>query len=652
MSTLEPGVAPGWWMYHGDAAHSGEATGSRITAANVGTLRLLHSLQVPGSVLSVPAVVGGYVFVGLANTQDVAHQNGGQILKIELVSGKTVATYRWSIPVTERDSHGFCGMAVTPAVANGLVYFSAFNGRFYCLRESDLSEVWVTDLRYADLGHNQPVTNDFDTSPKAAGWSSPVVSGRRVFVGMGEGENPDLYGFVYCLDAATGRVLWVFCTCQFEPHRHNRPNELPAECVGSLPPGFTTFKGPVSTKGASVWSSIAYDEGLGQLYVATGNPNPDGALPTPGYTNSVVVLDGTTGALKANVQIPADTSYRPSDIDVDIGGSPTLFEADDRKLVGIGCKNGCYLTFDAESFEIVSTRQLLPLHRDGSQIATVDPHGPDDPANPYPVVSNEQSNRIQGENFSGTYSTAAVCSRLGTLYIGLGGNNYHFISPGIDSATTPFIRALDWSTLEDAWPLDDGDPQRYLAATQPGNPLYRTGGESGLSVPAVANDVVFMATSNVALYAFAASNGNLLWADTDGFGPQTGGMSGGYGYCLGPAVAGDFVVAGALVASETGGVLNIYRLPRQPMTMSAEGGQAGRALSFARDIAPFLAPYRLNMMWRFDLADYEVVKANAEVIYSNIEPTDGSQMPPPPLPPLKPTDVALFKSWIDQSCPP
>ena len=74
------------------------------------------------------------------------------------------------------------------------------------------------------------------------------------------------------------------------------------------------------------------------------------------------------------------------------------------------------------------------------------------------------------------------------------------------------------------------------------------------------SDVVFMATTLVALYAFAASDGTLLWADTDGFGPQTGGMSGGYGYCMGPAASGDYVVAGALVASGTGGVLNVYSL--------------------------------------------------------------------------------------------
>jgi hypothetical protein len=274
------------------------------------------------------------------------------------------------------------------------------------------------------------------------------------------------------------------------------------------------------------------------------------------------VLQGATGVFLASVQIPASSSYRPSDIDVDIGGSPTLYEVDGRKLVGIGCKNGAYMTIDAVSYEIVALRQLLPLHRDGSQVATVDPHGPDDPNAPHPVIPNEWSNQIDGENYSGTYSTAAVCSGQGKLFIGVGGNNYHYISPGIDATTTPFIRALDWSSLADAWPLDDGDPQRYaIAAEQDGNPLYEMGGESGLSTPAVVNDVVFMATTRVGLYAFSAHDGALLWADTDHFGPQTGGMSGGYGYCMGPAIAADHVVAGALTASTSGGVLNIYALP-------------------------------------------------------------------------------------------
>ncbi len=73
--------------------------------------------------------------------------------------------------------------------------------------------------------------------------------------------------------------------------------------------------------------------------------------------------------------------------------------------------------------------------------------------------------------------------------------------------------------------------------------------------------------------------------------------------------------------------------------------------SFARDIAPLLAPYRENMLWRFDLADYDGVKSNAALIYGQIDPATGS-MPPAPLPPLEPSSIATFKQWIDEACPP
>ncbi|HEX9985756.1 MAG TPA: PQQ-binding-like beta-propeller repeat protein [Thermoanaerobaculia bacterium] len=561
-----------WWMFHGDPAHTGEVTGSAIASSNVANLKLAYSLNVNGSILSTPAIVDGYVYCGLANSLEAAAQNGGQFIKVELATGKTVATYNWSINPADRDSHGFCGMGCTPAVVNGKVYFSAFDGKLYCLNQSDLTQVWVTDLRYADMPHNQPVTNDFPNGngnpsagigpyPKAAGWSSPLVAGDRVYLGMGEGENPYLYGFVYCIDANSGNVIWMYCTCQFDINANNAPNQLPLETIRqALPPGFTTYPYQPVAKGASVWSGIAYDPDLDQLYAATGNPQPDGVLPTAAYTNSVLVLQGSTGAFKACIQIPAETSYRPSDIDVDIGGAPTLWTIDGRKVVGIGCKNGCFMTFDAKTFDIIKTRQLLPLMNDGSQIPTVDPHGTDDPSDPNPVISNAESNVTPAENFHGTYSTAAICTAQQKVFIGVGGNNYHYICPGIDSDNTPFIRALDWSTLADAWPLDNGDPKRYTAAADPKNPLYKNASESGISVPAVVNDVVFMSTTNVALYAFSVVDGKILWQDTTGFGQQTGGMSGGYGYCMGPAIAGNYVVAGALVRGGNGGVLNIYTL--------------------------------------------------------------------------------------------
>jgi hypothetical protein len=187
-------------------------------------------------------------------------------------------------------------------------------------------------------------------------------------------------------------------------------------------------------------------------------------------------------------------------------------------------------------------------------------------------VDNETSNATPGENFSGVFNTAALYpgstdnpqTISARFFIGMGGPNYHNASPGIDFNSTPFMRAIDFESkqLVDAWPMDQGDPPKYLNASHIDEAngitagMYTIAGECGLSSPAVVNDVVFCSTSKVSIYAFAVSDGKLLWWDD--LGMQTDGFNGGYGYCLGPAIWKNYVVAGALVFGRDGGVLRIY----------------------------------------------------------------------------------------------
>src|SRR5689334_13800662 len=68
-------TSSGWWMYHGDPAHTGfVGSGSAIdaTALSAGKFEVLHTLNVGGSILSVPAVTEGHIYVGLANSRAVA----------------------------------------------------------------------------------------------------------------------------------------------------------------------------------------------------------------------------------------------------------------------------------------------------------------------------------------------------------------------------------------------------------------------------------------------------------------------------------------------------------------------------------------------------------------------------------------------------
>jgi len=71
-------------------------------------------------------------------------------------------------------------------------------------------------------------------------------------------------------------------------------------------------------------------------------------------------------------------------------------------------------------------------------------------------------------------------------------------------------------------------------------------------------------------------------------------------------------------------------------------------LSFAHDVRPLFRDEDVDAMsFAFDLREYEDVKAHAEAIYERLDagtmPCDGAW----------PEDqVALFRRWVDEGCPP
>ena len=111
-----------WSTFHGDPARSGFVGTSGITAATVGRLKTLHTLQLGGPVLATPAVAGGFAYAGTANgtrTGQAAAPNGGTLHKIDLLAGTVVATFAWPTDRAEGDTHGFTGMGCTPTVGGG-----------------------------------------------------------------------------------------------------------------------------------------------------------------------------------------------------------------------------------------------------------------------------------------------------------------------------------------------------------------------------------------------------------------------------------------------------------------------------------------------------------------------------------------------------
>jgi outer membrane protein assembly factor BamB len=503
--------AKNWPMYHHDPQHTGLVACSDITSLTAGTLKLAFpSILLAGHVISVPAVVDGKIYVG--SSVPGTGPGGGTLYRIDLVTGAIEQQFSFVTPVGQGSEQQETGIGCTPAVSGGKVYFSGLDGKIRCVDATTFQRLWMTDLRNPDLGKNQPVSNQ-----AAETWSSPLVVNDRVYVGAGVGEpDPGAFGFVYCLDGNTGRVIWLFSTNQFVANTNNQPNVVPSSAVGgAIPPGYQGFAvGPDPlSKGASVWSSCAYHPGLNRIFFGTGNPNPDSPLPNTPYGSGIVSLDADSGALMGFFQPLQSDSYRLDDSDVDVPAPPMLFSRPGQDVVTFASKNGAAFLLDPATMHVLARRQLLPKDAAGNPLPNVDPHqGP-------------------GENKSGVFAAAAVDPAFGHVYFGLGGYE------GLDQPTTPFMRVCGWETLDDAWPTAVGNDTvtRYSTAHPP---MYMTS-EAGLSSPVVVNDVVFVSTSAPALYAFSSANGVPLWI-APGF-PKNPDNP----FSLGPAIYGNFVVIGA-----------------------------------------------------------------------------------------------------------
>jgi len=529
LSAVLPYLFPqSWWMYQHDLRHTGAASGlSSIRRTSVNRMELNAKVSVDGSIITKPVVVDGKVYVGSGKDYPASTAT---LYKIDLVTGDKEGRF----PVSGYAHFpGMRGIGGSPAVVGGRVYLTGVHGKVYCIDADTMSNsppytaaLWETDLKSPCEAQNQPIRQ-----PKCDSWSGPLVVNGKVYVGCGEGEVPQAYGFVFCLDAETGRVLWLFCTCKLTDTSDNSPNVIPASVAASWAQaaGFRLHDdsqpGTLET-GCSVWSSCAYDRVLNRIYVGTGNSqikederSKGTDLPDELYGSGLLSLCADTGQFCGFFQPGRDDSYQPTDGDVDVSGSPTIFSYNGQRVVAFGSKNGSFFLLKPETLEVIQRRQLLPraggsgLPDDrGTAICTVAPTEPDG-----------------YENNWGIFATPAVHAGTGKLFIGLG-RDYM-----ADLDKTPFVRALDWNTLEDAWPTEENPDDKVSRYTTASPPLYKST-ETGLSSPAVVNDIVFVSTNKTALYALDVHGGHCLWAAP---GLPTG------EYALGPAIYGDYVVMGA-----------------------------------------------------------------------------------------------------------
>ncbi len=158
---------------------------------------------------------------------------------------------------------------------------------------------------------------------------APIAANGLVYVGNAGGDQANVTGHVYALDEKDGRMVWRF-------------DVVPG--TGSALSTRTNPKYPIS--GGAFWTSFAFDEPNGILYVPAGNPAPDfDSERRTGdnlYTDSVIAIDAATGRMLAYNQLVKRDSH-----DWDVDSPPTLATTHSgKRIVASANKDGLLSILD------------------------------------------------------------------------------------------------------------------------------------------------------------------------------------------------------------------------------------------------------------------------------------------------------------------
>jgi alcohol dehydrogenase (cytochrome c) len=209
------------------------------------------------------------------------------------------------------------------AYLNGRVYRGTDDGRVFALDAQTGQELWASVIGDGRLG-------EFVSG-------APVAWNGLVIVGIASGDF-GIRGRVVAYEAETGREVWRFDTVPVPPAM-----------------GADSWKGSdwSSHGGGGTWSTMSLDASTGELFIPVGNPVPAfSPNDRPGsnlFTDSVLVLDARTGALKWWYQLKAADPH-----DYDLAAAPILYRnSKDQTVVAAAGKDGYLHVVDRRSHNLL-----------------------------------------------------------------------------------------------------------------------------------------------------------------------------------------------------------------------------------------------------------------------------------------------------------
>jgi alcohol dehydrogenase (cytochrome c) len=299
-----------WPGYNG--SHDGQrySTLKQVNTSNVARLRPVCEIRLgeEGPLQTGPVVVGNTMVVTTALTT--------------VAMDAATCAVRWRHVDTSSRQDPI-------AVNRGVAYM---DGRLF--RGMPGTRLAAFDMRSGDVLWDVKVG---DPSVSEFVSSAPIAWRGKVFVGLAGGDW-GIRGRVMGYDAANGQEKWRFYTIPMGSERGAETWHIPS----------TARRG-----GGGTWTAYTFDTLSNELFVPIGNPAPDFAPHVrPGanlFTNSVIVLDGESGALKWWYQATPNDGF-----DYDIGAAPMLYttRSGDNRMV-IGSKDGHVYGVDRRSHQLV-----------------------------------------------------------------------------------------------------------------------------------------------------------------------------------------------------------------------------------------------------------------------------------------------------------
>ncbi|MGB3329016.1 MAG: PQQ-binding-like beta-propeller repeat protein [Thermomicrobiales bacterium] len=402
----------------------------------------------------------------------------------------------WSLPITIGAPFG--ALVANPVIANGVLFQQDAQSNVYALKADTGEKVWYNEYNNAvpsggpngvGLGYGMAfytlggdgvvIAAKQETGEEV--WRqtilghrhegitmAPLVYDSTVYVSTIPGTPEAFYnggqrGFIFALDAATGKVLWYFDTTVDNLWNNARINS-----------------------GGGLWHVPSVDD-AGQLYVGIGNaapypgtaefPNATSRLGDNNYADSLIKINPATAAIDWYINVKPhdlfdlDNQLTPVLANVSIGGADT-------KVVFTSGKHGIVLAANAETGEELWRTPVGKHQNDDTQ---------EIPAGQQVEVF---PGTLGGVETSLAFADGVVYAPIVNLRTVYEGGKIVASELDIFSGKGELV-ALDGATGKIIWDVEIQTPA-YAAAT-------------------VVNDLVFTAGLDGIVRAFATSDGSEVW---------------------------------------------------------------------------------------------------------------------------------------------